>query len=156
MRAASTMILAGTSAIALTTGSAGANGTTLAASRYRSVAASVSESPSTSRQTAVSIGRVSSRLADEATWLTADASTPPSTAPTGGGVSGSAGYSSIGRQTRPNSALPQTRLSTSASSENSTGLPGKLLVISARSRPGTSAVPGSMISASTVQRADTS
>ncbi len=156
VRATSTMILAGTSASALIPGSAGAKGASRAASRYRSVAASVMTSPVMSRQTAVSIGSVSSRLAAAATCPTAAASTAASTVPTGPGESGSAGYSCIGRQTRPNSAWPQRRFTTSPSAWNSAGRSGRLLVISASSRPGMSADPAAATSASTRTRADTS
>ena len=62
-RATSARVLAGTIAAALRPRAAGSQRTSLTASRYRSVAASVSVSSCTSRQTAVSMGSVSSRLA---------------------------------------------------------------------------------------------
>ena len=63
--------------------------------------------PSMSTHTPVSMGSVSSRLADGTTWAAAAASTPPSTVPEAAGGSGRPGYSSTGRATSSNSALPQ-------------------------------------------------
>src|ERR1019366_7228572 len=156
VRATSASVLAGTSAAARIPGAAGAQLTSLTASRYRSVAASVIDSPSMSRHTPVSIGSVSSLLADGTTCAAAPASTPPSTIPAARGGSGSAGYSSAGSATSVNSALPQVRLTMSATDENSAGAWGRLRVISASSLPGTSTVPGSATSASTAMRAETS
>ena len=81
------------------------------------------------------------------TWASAAARSPPSTVPASGGAGGSSGYSAVGRETSANSALPQLRVTSSPSERNSAGCPGRLRVISASSRPGTSAVPGSAISA---------
>jgi hypothetical protein len=55
-----------------------------------------------------------------------------------------------------NAASPQIMLTPSGSSANDTGSPGRLLVISTRSLPGTSTAPGSATSAATRIRADTS
>ena len=104
----------------------------------------------------VSIGSVSSRLAEGATCATAAASRPPPTAPIFGGISGSAGNSSTGMVCSPNSALPQVRIASPPSVTISTGWSGRLLVISASTRPGISVRPGSATWASTVARADTS
>ena len=81
VRATSASVLAGTSAEARTSGSAGSQLTSRTASRYRSVAASLSRRPSKSRQTPVSMGSVSSRLAEGTTWAAAMAGMPPSTVP---------------------------------------------------------------------------
>ena len=83
------------------------------------MAASVIVAPSKSRQTPVSIGSVSSRLAAGTTWPAAAARTPPSTVPAAAGGSGSAGKSSMGSETSMNSALPQVRLTASAVEVNS-------------------------------------
>ena len=156
VRATSARVLAGTSAAARRPGTAGVQGTVRTASRYRSVAASVIAVPDKSRQTPVSMGSVSSRLADGTTWAAAAASTPPSTVPAGAGGSGRPGYSSTGSETSSNSALPQATRSMSSGELNSTSRGGRLRVISASRRPGTSAVPGSSTSAGTVTLADTS
>src|SRR5579875_1096768 len=89
--ATSASVRAGTSAADRSPGLAGCQEISRTASRYRSVAASVSVSPSMSRHTAVSAGSVSSRLAAGVTWIAAAASTSPSTVPTAAGGSGSAG-----------------------------------------------------------------
>ena len=154
--AASASVRAGTSAAARSPSDAGCQGSSRTASRYRSVAAMVSVVPSKSRQTPVSMGSVSSLLAAGTTWAMAAASTPPSAAPAAAGGSGSAGNSSAGSATSVNSAPPQLRLTESASEVNSAGWGGRLRVISASRRPGTSAVPGSATSAATRTRADTS
>ena len=99
---------------------------------------------------------MSSRLAAGATWPTAAARSPPSTVPAVRDSTGRSGYSSTGRVTSVNEALPQVRLTPSGSSANSTGRLGRLRVISASSRPGTSTVPGSATSAPTSARAETS
>ena len=125
------------------------------ASRYRSVATSVIVSPSISTFTPVMTGSVSSRLAAGVTWPIAVANTPPSTVPASRGSSGSRGYSPRGSVTRLKDAGPQVKVTSSLSS-TSTGCPGRLRVISASSRPGTRAVPGSVTSASMLIRADTS
>ena len=114
------------------------------------------ESPSISTFTPVMTGSVSSRLAAGATWPIAVASAPPSTVPASRGSSGSRGYSLTGRVTRVNDAGPQVTMTSSFSWSSSTGCEGRLLVISASSRPGTSAVPSSATSASTWILADTS
>ncbi len=155
-RAASARVRAGTSAAARSPGRAAAQGISRTASRYRSVAASVSVPPSMSRQTPVSMGSVSSRLAAGATWPMAGPSTPPSMVPARGGGAGSAGYSSAASAYRVNSALPQVRLTASATAATSTASAGRLRVISVSSRPGTITVPGSATSASICAVADTS
>ena len=109
-----------------------------------------------SRQTPVSMGSVSSRLAAVTTWLMAAPRTPPSTVPASGGGAGSSGYSSAGSANRVNSALPQVRFTVSASVATSTASAGRLRVISASSRPGTITVPGSPTSASICAVAETS
>ena len=146
-RAASAMVRPGTRAIARIPGCAGAQCRSRTASRYRSVAASVTTSPRMSRHTPVSIGSVSSRLVAGSTCATAAARSPPSTVPASGGAGGSSGYSAVGSETSANSALPQLSVTSSPSERNSAGCPGRLRVISASSRPGTSAEPGSSISA---------
>ena len=117
---------------------------------------SVIVSRSISRCTPVSIGSVSSRLDDGTTWAAATASAPPSTVPAAAGSSGSFGYSSCGSNTSPNSALPHVSSTMSASDVTSTSAGGRLRAISASSRPGTRAVPGSPTSAATATRAETS
>ncbi len=155
IRAASASVLAGTRSVLLTCGRAGSQPSSLMASRYLSVATSVSVSPAISTLTPVMTGSVSSRLAAGVTWLIAVASAAPSTVPASRGSSGSRGYSPSGSVTRLNDAAPQVRVTSSASS-TSMGCPGRLRVISASSRPGTSTVPGSATSASIRIRADTS
>ena len=109
-----------------------------------------------SRQTPVSMGSVSSRLAAGPTWPMAAPRTPPSTVPASGGAAGRSGYSSAGRANRVNSALPQVRFTTSATVVISTARAGRLRVISASRRPGTITMPGSPISASICAVAETS
>ena len=69
---------------------------------------------------------------------------------------GSAGYSAVGSDTSANSALPQVSVTSSPPERNSAGWPGRLRVISASRRPGTSAVPGSATSAGRCAVADSS
>src|SRR6202042_9691 len=88
VRATSASVRAGTRAAARIPATAGVQSTVRTASRYRSVAARVMAVPSMSTQTPVSIGSVSSRLAEGTTWAAAAASTPPSTVPAGEGGSG--------------------------------------------------------------------
>ncbi len=76
--------------------------------------------------------------------------------PTGGGSSGSTGYSSIASLTSVNSAAPHDSPIESGSDSNSAVPPARLRVISASSRPGTSALPGSVTSAFASNRAETS
>src|SRR5215469_7340595 len=154
--AMSASVLAGTSAEAWMPSSDGSQPMRATLSRYRSVAATVNEFPSKSRQTAVSIASVSSRLADGTTCAAATDSAPPSTVPTVLGSSGSFGYSSRASETRANSALPQVSMIMSAADVTSTMAGGRLLVISASSLPGTSAMPGSPTSAGITTLADTS
>ena len=148
--------MAGTSIVLRVSGRAGLQPSSRTASRYLSVATSLMESPSISTFTPVMTGSVSSRLAAGATWPIAVASAPPSTVPASRGSSGSRGYSLTGRVTRVNDAGPQVTMTSSFSWSSSTGSEGRLLVISASSRPGTSAVPSSATSASTPILADTS
>jgi len=86
----------------------------------------------------------------------AAASAPPSATPASSGRSGSSGYSADGSVVTVNAASPQVMLSPSGSSAMSTGSPGRLRVISAKSLPGTKATPGSETSARTRIRAETS
>ncbi len=156
IRAASASVLAGTSSVPSAFGSAGFQPSSRIARRYLSVATSLMTSPSTSTFTPVITGSVSSRLAAGTTWPIAVASAPPSTVPASRGSSGSLGYSLTGSVTRVNEAGPQVRVTSSAPWSTSTGSGGRLRVISASRRPGTSAVPGSDTSASTRILADTS
>ena len=152
----SASVRAGTRARAAMSGSAGSQPIVRTASRYRSVAARVTRSPAMSRHTPVSIGSVSSRLDDGTTCAAAVASAPPSTVPTTPGRSGRLGYSSSASETSENSALPQLSISMSPAEVTSAAAAGRLLVISASSRPGTSASPGSPTSAGTTTLAETS
>lgn len=72
------------------------------------------------------------------------------------GIWGRAGYSSTGRVGRVNRELPQTTLTRWPSVEISTGLLGRLREMSFSSRPETSTVPASSMSASSSTRAETS
>ena len=72
-------------------GSPGLQVSSRTASRYRSVAARVSFSPSISIRTPVSIGSVSSRPAATATCATAAANSAPATVPAVVGMAGSVG-----------------------------------------------------------------
>ena len=89
--AASASVRAGTRTAADTPGVSGRQANSRTASRYRSVAARVIRSSSISSRTPVSIGRVSSRPAATATWLTASAKTSLSTMPADDGIDGSDG-----------------------------------------------------------------
>ncbi len=99
---------------------------------------------------------MSSRPAATAAWLTAEAKTSPGTVPVAVGIAGRAGYSSTGRVGRVNRELPQTTLTRWPSVEISTGRLGRLREMSLSSRPDTSTVPASSMSASSPTRAETS
>jgi hypothetical protein len=156
-RAVSLSALAGTSTAALCSVRCGFQRSSRTASRYRSVEIRVSVSPSISILTPVSAGRVSSRPAAIADWLTAVAKASLPTDPAAGGIAGSAGYSSSGMVSRLNVALPQVRTARPESAVICTGLAGRLRLISASSRPETSAEPSSVtVVSGTVAWADTS
>ena len=113
-------------------------------------------SPSISTLTPVSAGSVSSRPAAMADWLTAEANASLPTEPAAWGISGSAGYSSSGMVSSVNVALPQVRTALPPSDAICTGRAGRLRLISASSRPETSALPSSSVTTGTVAWAETS
>ena len=113
-------------------------------------------SPSISIRTPVSAGSVSSRPAAVADWLTAVANASLPIDPAAGGISGSAGYSSSGIVSSVKVALPQVRTARPPSDVICTGRAGRLRLISASSRPETSALPSSSVITGTVACADTS
>ncbi len=154
--AVSVSALAGTSTAADNSGRAGVQRSSRTASRYRSVEISVRVSPSISIRTPVSEGSVSSRPAATAVWPTAVANASLPTVPAAGGISGSAGYSSSGMVSRLNVALPQDRTARPPSELIWTGRPGRLLLISASSRPETSALPAACASTGILASAETS
>ena len=69
---------------------------------------------------------------------------------------GSAEFALVSLPTAEYPALPQARVTSSPSERNSAGCPGRLRVISASRRPGTSAVPACTTSAGTCAVADSS
>ncbi len=71
-------------------------------------------------------------------------------------MAGRVGKSSTGIVSRPNSAPPQVSTASDPEVTIWTGSAGRLLVISASTRPGISTLPGSATSASIEARADTS
>ena len=90
-RAVSSRARAGTRTEALRPGRTGFQRSSRTASRYRSVDTSVSVSFSISMRTPVRPGRVSSRAAAVADWLTAEAKASLPTEPAAGGMPGSVG-----------------------------------------------------------------
>ena len=115
IRAASASVLAGTSSVPWASGWAGFQPSSRTASRYLSVATSLTTSPSISTFTPVMTGSVSSRLAAGTTCPIAVASAPPSTVPASRGSSGSRGYSLTGSVTSVKEAGPQVRVTSSFS-----------------------------------------
>ncbi len=113
-------------------------------------------SPSISIRTPVRAGRVSSRPAAVADWLTAEANASLPTDPAAGGISGSAGYSSAGMVSSVKVELPQVRTARAPSDAIWTGRLGRLRLISASSRPETRALPSSSAVTGTRACADTS
>ena len=155
-RATSDRVRARTKATCSTSGEAGDQVSWRMARRYRSVASSVNFSPSISMRTPVSSGSVSSRPAAMVTWLMASANRPPSMLPWCCGISGSSGYSPVGMVSKVNRAEPHRSSTLLPSRLTSMGLFGSDREISASSRPSTSTVPGSLTSAGTEARAETS
>ena len=117
-------------------GATGVQRSSRTASRYRSVATSVSVSSLISILMPVSAGSVSSRPAAMATWWMAEANASAPTVPVVSGMVGRVGYSSAGSSIRVNVALPHLTVVLVPSVERSTGLAGSDRTISASSLPG--------------------
>src|SRR5699024_5165484 len=110
-------------------------------SDLRSVASSVTFSPSISTRTLVRIGSVSSFEVAIVTWETAFWNSPADTVPESSGTCGRAGYSATGMVISENREDPQVTSTFASICSRVTSWFGRALEMSASSRPETRTVP---------------
>src|SRR5699024_2805397 len=125
-------------------------------SDLRSVASSVTFSPSISTRTLVRIGSVSSFEVAIVTWETAFWNSPADTVPESSGTCGRAGYSATGMVISENREDPQVTSTFVSICSRVTSWFGRALEMSASSRPETRTVPAETTSAAISTREETS